>query len=155
MKLNTDKGTLFLSVTKYEYSWANIGNDKICWSSDVKLLDVAIDNKVKFDIHIENICFKAGQKVSVLSRLTSLLTFDKSRMLFKVFFEFQFKYCSLLWMIRNRRTSNRNNKLHEGALRPEFDDYETSFLDLLAKNDSFTVHYTNIQTLLLETLLVL
>ena len=30
MKLNTDKGTLFLSVTKYEYSWANIGNDKIC-----------------------------------------------------------------------------------------------------------------------------
>ena len=63
MKLNTDKGTLFLSVTKYEHSWANIGNDKICWSSDVKLLDVAIDNKVKFDIHIGNICFKAGQKL--------------------------------------------------------------------------------------------
>ena len=76
-------------------------------------------------------------------------------MLFKAFFEFQFKYCSLLWIICNRRTSNRNRKLHEGALRPEYDDNETSFLDLLAKHDSFTVHYTNIQTLLLETLLVL
>ena len=53
-------------------------------------------------------------------------------------------------MFCSRRVNNRNNKLHERALRLVYDDYDTSFLDLLAVDGSFTVHHTNIQTLLLE-----
>ena len=48
------------------------------------------------------------------------------------------------------RANNRINKLHERTLRLVHDDYETSFLDLLGIDGSFTVHQTNIQTLLLE-----
>ena len=47
--------------------------------------------------------------------------------------------------------NNRINKLHERALRFEYDDYETSFSVLLAKDGSFTIHhpsykYSNIHT---------
>ena len=53
-------------------------------------------------------------------------------------------------MFRGRRANDRMNKLHERALRLVYKYYETSFSDLFAIDGSFTVHHTNIQTLLLE-----
>ena len=64
MKLTTDECHLLVSRTKYEHSWAKISDDKIWKSSEVKLLVVTIDNKLKFDSHISNICFKANPKLS-------------------------------------------------------------------------------------------
>ena len=139
MKINNDKCHLLVSGTKYEHSWAKIGNEKIWKSNEVKLLGVAIDNKFKFDNHIANICFKVNQKISVLSRLANLLFFDRKRILFKAFFESQFKYCPLILMFCSRRVNNRTNKLHERTLKLVYDDYETSFSDLLAIDGSFTL----------------
>ena len=53
-------------------------------------------------------------------------------------------------MFCNRRANNRINKLYERALSLLYDDYETSFSDLLAKDGSYTARHTNIQILLLE-----
>ena len=93
VKLNTDKSHLLVSGTKCEHGWAKIGDDKIFESNKIKLLGVAIDNKLKFDSFIASICFKTNQKLSELSRLTKLLTFDEKRILFQAFFESQFEYC--------------------------------------------------------------
>ena len=125
-------------------SWTKIGDDKIWESNEVKLWGVTVDNKLKFDSHIVNICFKANQKLSVLSRLPSLLIFDTKWILFKVFFESQFKYCPLIWMFCSRKSNDRINKLHERDLRLIYDDYKTSFSDLLAIDGSFTIHHTNV-----------
>ena len=132
MKLNTDKCSLLVFGAKYDHSWAKIGDDKIWESDEMKLLRVTIDNKLKFDNHIANVCFTANQKLSVLSRLASLLTFDRKRILFKAFFESQFKYCPLIWMFCSRRANNTINKLNERGFRLVYDDYETSFSNLLA-----------------------
>ena len=96
MKLKTDKWRLLISGTKYEHSWAKIGYDKIWESNKVKLSAISTDNKLKFDSPIANICFNVNQKLSVLSRLASLLTFDRKWILFKAFFGSQFKYCPLI-----------------------------------------------------------
>ena len=61
-----------------------INDDKV-WESNKK-------NNNKLDSHNTDSCFKANQKLSVLSRLASLLTFDKKWFLFKAFFESQFRY---------------------------------------------------------------
>ena len=61
-----------------------INDDKV-WESNKK-------NNNKLDSHNTDSCFKANQKLSVLSRLASLLTFDKKLFLFKAFFESQFRY---------------------------------------------------------------
>ena len=103
-----------------------------------------------FDSHISNICFKANQKLSVLSSLAGLLTFDRKRVLFKAFFESQFKYCHLIRMFCSRAASNRIDKLYERALKLVYDDYETLFSDLVTIDGSFTIHHINIQTILLE-----
>ena len=47
-------------------------------SGKVILSGVTIDIKLRFDSNIVNICFKANQKLRVLSRLASLLTYDES-----------------------------------------------------------------------------
>ena len=72
MKLNIDKYHFLVSGTNLEHSCSELGGDKIWESDQVKVLGVKIDNKFKFDGHVANICFKANQKLSVLSRLAFL-----------------------------------------------------------------------------------
>ena len=141
---------MLVSGTKYEHRWAKIGDDKIGESNKFKLLGVATNNKLKLDSHIANICLKANQKLSPLSRLAGSLTFDRKWILFKPFCESQYKYCPLIWIFCSRTVNNRIDELYERALRLVHGDYETSFFDLLVIDGSFTVHHTNIQTLLLE-----
>ena len=117
MKLNSDKCHLLLSGFKYEHIWAQIGKDKIWEDSEAKLLGVTIDNNLKFDCHINNICTKANQKLSILSRMRKVLSVKQRRIVFKSFFESQFKSCPLIWMFCSRKANTRINKLHERALR--------------------------------------
>ena len=51
--------------------------------NEVKLLGITIDNSLKFDIRINNICTKATQKLSVLSRMGNILNFEQRRRIFK------------------------------------------------------------------------
>ena len=81
MKLNTDECLLFVSGTKYEHNWGKGGDGKIWEGNQVKRLGVIIDNKLKFDSHNANISLKAKKTPSVLSRLMSLLTFDRKHFL--------------------------------------------------------------------------
>ena len=96
MKLNTDKCRLIVSGYKHEQVWPNIGKDLIWESNDVNLLAVTIDRDLKFDKHVLKLCNKANQKLSALSRVANLLSFNKRRTLFKAFLESQFKYCPIV-----------------------------------------------------------
>ena len=53
-------------------------------------------------------------------------------------------------MFYSRTTNNRINKSHEIALRLVYDDYESTFEELLEKDNSFTVRHYNIHTLCIE-----
>ena len=155
MKMNASKCHLFVSGHKYENIWAKIGDDQIWESRTVKLLGITIDNELKFDEHISNVCDKAQRKLTVLTRIKKYLDFNKLRLLFKTFFDSQFKYCPLTWMFYSRTTNNKINNLHERALRIVYDDYTSEFEELLEKDNSFTVHHYNIQTLCIEMYKVL
>jgi len=150
MKMNAGKCHLFVSGNKHEHMWAKIGEEKIWESKTVKLLGITIDNELKFDDHLSNVCKKAQQKLTVLTRINKYLDFNKMRLLFKTFFDSQFKYCPLTWMFYSRTTNNKINKLHERALRLVYNDYISTFEELLVKDHSFTVYHYNIQTLCIE-----
>ena len=134
MKMNAENCHLFISGNKFEQMWVRIRDDMIWENRTVKLLGITIDNELKFDEHLTNICIKANRKLTVLTRMRKYLDFNKVRLLFKSFFESQFKYCPLTWMFYSRKTNNRINKLHERALRLVYSDYESTFEDLLTKD---------------------
>ena len=62
----------------------------------------------------------------------------------------QFGYCPMVWMFHSRKLNDRINKIHKRALRIVYQDRISSFDDLLKKDESFTVHERNIQTLAIE-----
>ena len=150
MKINTDKCHLIIAGHKHEHIWAKLEDNKIWEENEVKLLGIKIDNELKFDNHVTDICLKAGRKLSVLTRMVKYLDFNKRRILFKAFFESQFKYCPLIWMFHSRKTNNKINRLHERALRLIYNDYTTPFDELLDKDNSFLIHHSNIQSLAIE-----
>ena len=145
MKMNASKWNLFASENKHEHMWAKIGDDQIWESGTIKLLDITIDNELKFDEYISNVCKKAQRKLTVQTRIKIYRDFKILRLLFETFFDSQFKYCPLTWMFYSRTTNNKTNKLHEKALRLVYDDCVSTFEELLEKDNWFSVHHCNIQ----------
>ena len=150
MKMNSDRCHLLVAGHKFEQIWAKIGTDLIWESNSVKLLGITIDNHLKFDKQISLLCAKANRKLSALASISYYLTFHQKRTLIKAFFESQFRYCSLTWMFHSRKSNNEINLLHERALRMIYNDQISSFQELLDKDNSFTVHHFNIQSLAIE-----
>ena len=59
----------------------------------------------------------------------------QSRSIMKAFICSQCGYCSLVWMLHSRKINNRENSLHERALRVVYRDYNATFSELLSKDN--------------------
>ena len=56
---------------------AKLDQDIVWQSNDVELLRVAIDNSLRFDKHVSNICLKVNRKLSALTRVVKFLPLEK------------------------------------------------------------------------------
>ena len=144
MKLNKGKSHLLASGHKYENVWVKIGDEKIWESAKQKLLEIEIGRNLNFDDHVISLCKKAGRKLTVLVRLSKLMSFKRKRILMKTFVESQFGYCPLIWMFHSRKVNSKINHLQERSLRIVYNDYITSFEDLLKEDTSFKIHQKTI-----------
>ena len=96
------------------------------------------------------LCKKAGRKLSVLSRLSNLMSFQQRRLLIKSFVEAQFGCCPLVWMFMVQKINRKINHIHERSQRIFYRDYNSSFKDQLKKDKSVGIHHRNIQSLAVE-----
>ena len=131
MKANPDKYH-FLLTGKNELT-LNINHTQIKSSKEEKLLGIIIDNKLTFQTHVNNLCNKVSQKLNALTRIANYINPEQRRIIMKAFITSQFSYCPLVWMFHSRRINNRINRLHERSLRLTYNDYNSSFKDLLSK----------------------
>ena len=88
MKFNTDKCCLLISGKKNEYIWTKLDKDIVSESNDVEL--VLMQNNLRFEKHVSNICLKANRKLSALTRVSKFVLLKKRHILFKAFIESQF-----------------------------------------------------------------
>ena len=68
----------------------------------------------------------------------------------KSFIESQFSYSPLTWMFHDRNLEHLINRVHERALRCVYLDDTSSFEELLKKDNSFSIHQRNIQSMAIE-----
>ena len=108
------------------------------------------DSELSFDQHVSSICSKASKKLHVLGRTATFMSFKKRRTLIKAFIESQFNYCPLIWMFHSRIMNNKINRINEKGLRLVYSDHVSSFDELLKKDQSFSIHHRNIQSLAIE-----
>ena len=148
MKVSHDKCHLLLSIQ--EEANIQIADRAIKYSKSKILLGIVLDNKLKFDKHVENICQKASKKLNALARVTNYLELPKRRILMNAFFRVQFNYCPAVWMFHNCSLNNKINWLHERCLRIIFNDKHSNFEVLLIKDNSVSIHHNNIHTLAIE-----
>ena len=66
------------------------------------------------------------------------------------FFNAQFNYCPLLWMLHSCCNNNKIKHLHETCLRLTYCDKTSSYEELLEKDGSVSIHHRNIQSLATE-----
>ena len=83
---------LLVSGYKHENIWAQTDEIKIWESLKQKLLGLVIDRDLSFNENISSLCKKVGRKLSVLSRLSHLMSFQQRRLFMKTFVESQFGY---------------------------------------------------------------
>ena len=78
--------------------------------------------------------------------------FDKKQinLLYNSFFKGQLSSCPLIWTFFSKRSSNLINKLQERALRVVYNDYNSSFSELLEIANGNTIHIKNIHILMAE-----
>ena len=58
----------------------------------------------------------------------------------KSFTESQFSYCFLIWMFHGRGVNNKINHLHKLSLRIVYKDNNSTFKELLNKDNLYTVN---------------
>ena len=122
-----------------------IGDVTIKNSASEKLLGVSIDSKLNFDCHVNHLCNKANKKLRALARVTPYMTLEKKKIVMKSFFNAQFNYFPLIWMLHSRKINNKIKHLHERCFRLTYSDKKLSCENLIEKNNSVSIHHKNIQ----------
>ena len=121
----------------------NIDGQKIKQSEHVKLFGVQIDSKLNFDMHVKELCQKMIQKLCAFSRIRPFLNREKAKILLTSIVASNFSYCPLIWMFCSKSANKEINRTNKRALRLLYEDYDSSFEQLLEKDGSITVHQRN------------
>ena len=100
-------------------------------SEHVKLQGVEIDNSLKFETPLKEICKKVNQKVYAFGRIRPYLGEQKSKLLLNSVVMSNFSYNPLIWLFCSKVANNEINRTHKRALRTLYRDYESSFEELL------------------------
>ena len=121
-------------LSEDESSEFHIGDSIIKSSTCEKLIAIKIDSKLCFDGHIQDLCNKAHRKSRVLARATPYMNLQKRKVLMNAFFNAQFNYCPLIWLLHSRQNNNKIKHLHERCLRLIHNDKLSSYEELLEKD---------------------
>ena len=128
----------------------SIGEKVIKSEPWVKLLGVKIDNKLNFDLHINDLCKTASGQLNALLRLEPLLDFNAKNILIQSFIYANFNYCPLIWHFSSSKSLQKIESLQKRALRFLYDDKQSSYNALLAKGGKTTMNIYRLKFLCTE-----
>ena len=114
------------------------GHEVKCMDN-VNLLGVEIDNKLLFNDHVSKLCKKASQQINAISRLRNVLDVSVKEQIFTSFIKSTFSYCPAVWMFCGQGNISKLDRLQHRALRFVYNDYDSSYFDLLNRSKSLEV----------------
>ena len=118
--------------------------------SEVELLGLTIDHKLKFDTHTDKLCKTARFKLHALRRIRTFVTIQQEKLLANSFVNTQFGYAPLIWMITHKNLILKVNQLHRRTLRMVYDDYNSTYEELLASYNDISIHQKHLRHLAIE-----
>ena len=88
-------------------------------TGELEMLGVAVDDKMKFERHIGNLCRKVSEQIAVLE-------FESRKCLYLRFIIPHFNFCSETWHFCNKNITAKLEKVNERALRFVFNAKQIS-----------------------------
>ena len=152
MKANPEKFQAIAigKQTKQQNLTFTIDGNKIECESEVKLLGVTIDFQLNFNEHVSNICKKASRQLNVLKRIGTHLTKLGKLTIYYSFIMSNFNYCPLVWHFCGETNNKKIEKIQERALRFIYNEYTSSYEDLLCKSKLPSLKVRRLRTFALE-----
>ena len=149
LKANPDKFHLMLSESSTEY-FVKVANFTTpnSQSKNYCVSQLIVSSRLMCTLVIY--VTKQVKKLHAITRISHFMDIKQRQIIMKAFIYSQFGYCSLVWMFHSRKMNNHINKIHETSLRIVFNDYRSTFRELLDKDNSVTIHERNIQNLAIE-----
>ena len=106
-----------------------------------------MDDKLKFDKHISEMCTRASRQINALKRVSKYLDENCYIMIYKTVISSNFIYCLVSWMFCGKTNLNKLEKLQERALQFVFHDTISSYENLLTQGDFLPLSLYQIQCL--------
>ena len=113
------------------------------------MLAIAIDKKLTFKQHIENICQKAQYKLHALRCIKNFLTIEKAKILGNTFMDIHFNYAPVLWMFCRKTLYSNIEKIHHKTLKVIYESNDT-YDNLLLQSNTVSVHQRHLRFLMTE-----
>lgn len=149
MKANPDKyQTIIFGKRRGNYeSSFKISGAQIVSTAQVKLLGVRIDESLSFREHASHVCKRAARQLNAMMRLSKVLDHDAKRHVYHSFVYSNFTYCPAVWLMCEKTCINQLEKINCRALRFLYDDFDSTYTELLAKGN-----HRSISVLLMHTI---
>ena len=96
-------------------------------SDTLQMLGITVDDMLKFDIQVANICRKVSQQVAVLKHMRNILPYDIRENIYMSFIVPHFDYCAQTWHFCNKGSAEKLEKVNERAVRFVFRDKCTPY----------------------------
>ena len=128
-----------------------IANVEIPFSINVKLLGVTVDSNLSFDTHVSDICKKSSRYLRAISRVSKYLSTECRQYLYNAFVVSNFHYCNIVWHLCGTQNTIKIEKINRRALKIIFNDYRSSYIELLDKADQPNLYTSRIHSIALET----
>ena len=106
---------------------------------------------LNFDAQISIICRKVARQLNVLQRLSKSLNENTRLTVFKSFIRSNFNFCPIIWHFCSQTNTEKLEKLQYGALRIVYNDFQSSYEDLLRRVNTTTLHLRRMQSIAIET----
>ena len=132
-----------------------ISNSEIKCEEMVKLLGIDIDYQLNFDQHTSCLCRKVGQQLNVLRRLSPFLSKLYRLTIFYTFILSNFNYCPLAWHFCSENNSRKLGKIQERDLRFLYNDFVSTYDELLLKANIPSLHIMRLKTMSKDTFKIL
>ena len=109
-----------------------------------------MDDKLKLNLHITKIFRSAANQLHALIRLRMFPNFEEKKTLVNSYFYSNFNYCPLGWMFSNAKSLNKVESLQKRALSFLYEDYVSSYEELLQKAGKKTMKANRLRSLCIE-----
>ncbi len=131
---------MFISNDSNNTINVNIDNAVLSPSSNIKILEVTINERLTFNEHINIICSNAARQLNAIKHLQFNLDKESILAIYRSYILSNFNCCPLTWHFCGIQNSRNMEKIQERALRFVYEDYESTY-DILLKKGNHDMLY--------------